>query len=850
MPWTGKDFSQKHNTSLTPSQADHAAKQANAIRDNLIASGKTEGDADRIAIATANKRVAECAGGVNCKCAVEPYEDSPTLGATATKEDSGTPVNSGGFETINSSVIAGEKKKKKVAESIDESAGVLGRNVKFNDEKYIIENAALFGPPMDKATGHYVSDRGRRYVRSFHKSVMENANTGALGWPFHPEQTPAGGYRMRPSNTYTHKIVPETAWIDESSGRPIVRAHVKFRGKEAYESAKEGADKLGFSIFCANANSTHDFKTGKEVFESIDSDEKRPMSVDLVEASGATGNIIESAAETSTQEKEVMTPEIQEAIDKATAQARKEVLEQVEPKIQAGQKAIDEAAAYRKEQLVNSRLAEKKLDAKYVTAAFRKSLLESADEKAIDAAIDDHKSVLAKLTNPVTESGGEGHIVITQKSIVEEVAEKGFMPVLEEAAGTANPRERNARLKELVVKKGLNRISKFSDQSKETNAMRKAISEQANSDPKFFRKLARACGVEECLEADGSFQQAIEETTGTPSSSTSYANINAAVLGSELILGYNIVGGPNEGFIGREITKPYPSRIYPERYAGFTAAGGITTVSEGALFPDASQSEKAVSDPTSRPSKKGVFASITREEVLLDKTGQVLERINRCGMDAKVQEEIDILTGVFDLNSTNSFIPLVSNSWTPTAQFTNTDGNVAISRNLINANALTNYANLWTAVQTLRGIRDENNRPIIDNSMQPHELVVGSTNRENALAIINAREFRSPASTATANSALTLVETANFGFQGSRVLYSVLLEGITGFTAGDWYMAGRGGFQKQYLRKELIPFEVVQVPQAEIQATIKDLIAGVKAEFWFWVVTRDQRYVVKNTVSA
>ena len=833
MPWDAKD-AVKHNKEATGKKGAHWAQMANAIRDHLIASGKPESDADASAIRIANAHLVECANVDEC------------TGLTPTSMGGEDALSSTAFETINSAVIS--QKKKVTSESISESAGTIGtKSVKFNDDKLTIENAAIFGPPLDKSTGHYVSDKGRHYAASFHKSVMEQANTGALGWPAHPDPTPAGGYRMRPSDTFTHSIIPGTAWIDESAGKPTVRAHIQFEDEAAYKRAKRGKNKLGFSIFAANANSTHDFRTGKEVFESIDTDEKRPMSVDLVEASGATGNIIESAAEQpkhQIQESTTMPEKLEINVAEITEQVRKSVMESVQPKLDEGKKAIDEAAAYRKVQLVNSCIEVKKLDGKFVTPTLRKALLECADETAINAAIDEHKTMLAANINPVTESGGEGQAVyVVKKSIAEDVSDMGFTAVLEQCAGSGSVRQRDIQVRDKIGKIGLGKIANMRDQSEGTNKLRKAISEQANSDPKFFKKIAHSFGItEDGLESREQLRS-ILETTGTPVDSTGYTTINSAVCSSEMILGYNIVGGPNEGIIGKSITKTYPSRIYPEVYPGFTAAGGIATTAEGAAANDATMLAKTVSDPAARPSKYTVFASVTREEVLLDKTLQVMERLNRCGMDARIEEEKQILTGVFDLNSKQSFIPYITNAYTATSQFTNTDGNNAITLNKI-SNTLVDFKNFWLAQQTLRAITDENSRPIVDNAMMPAEMVVGSTNRELALAIINAREYRKAT---VGGEDLTIVDAANFGFSGTSLFYSIILEGITGFTAGDWYLSGRGGFQKQYLRKELIPFEVVQVPQAEIQGTIKDLVAGVKAEFWMWIVARDQRYVLRNT---
>jgi hypothetical protein len=67
-----------------------------------------------------------------------------------------------------------------------------------------------------------------------------------------------------------------------------------------------------------------------------------------------------------------------------------------------------------------------------------------------------------------------------------------------------------------------------------------------------------------------------------------------------------------------------------------------------------------------------------------------------------------------------------------------------------------------------------------------------------------------------------------------------------GDPVGTWYISGAGGFQDAYVDKRVIPFEVVQIPQAEVQAVSADVIAGVKAAFKEDVVPRDpQKFIVK-----
>jgi hypothetical protein len=712
-----------------------------------------------------------------------------------------------------------------VKQSVQESASMMtDACTKFHDDRLTIENAAIFGPPIDRKTGHYVSDKGRRYSRSFHDSVLEAANTGALGWPYHPKAT-ANGYEMRPADTFTHSVVPDSAWIDETGASPIVRADVVFEDAATYKRAKRGKKKLGFSLFADSAITNFDPVSGREVFESLDPDRKRPLSVDLVEASGATRDITESASEEpTTQKKEPimadkptvleLTPEQRASI---IEEAKVAVRQEMQPQLDAGKKALDESAALRKQELVNSRLTEKKLDGKYVTESLRKSLAvcESADD--MDKLIDDHKAILAKTVNPVVESGGEGvtKVEITKTSILEDVQTKGFPAVVAECAGT----EKNgAKTLDKLMKFGFHKIANFRDTSKGTMELRKAISESVS-----LRGLAKACGGQDLLDTLESRTSVLETSNQTPLLTTGFSNINAAVLASEYILGYNIV----DGLIGKQLVKKYTSRVFPETYAGFTAAGGIGDTAENAAANDSTMAERYVTDPASAPSKRTVAVYVTREEVLLDKTGQVLERANRAGNDARVDEETAILNGVFELSGVTSYRP----SGSQTALFTAT--------NTKSGNPLIDFKNIKDAATTLRSFKDENNRFLMDNNMRPYVMVVPNALYELALDIINLRMYRR-----VSNGGESVMEVgAEASWNGTQVLMSPYLDATS---TTNWYMAGASGFQKQYILKELIPFEVVQIPQAEIQAVIKDRVAGIKAEYWHWVVARDNKYVILN----
>lgn len=56
MPWTSETF-KKHKQGMSKSQASRGARMANAILKSCLAQGKSQKDCERIAIATALKKI-------------------------------------------------------------------------------------------------------------------------------------------------------------------------------------------------------------------------------------------------------------------------------------------------------------------------------------------------------------------------------------------------------------------------------------------------------------------------------------------------------------------------------------------------------------------------------------------------------------------------------------------------------------------------------------------------------------------------------------------------------------------------------------------------------------------------
>lgn len=744
----------------------------------------------------------------------------------------------------------------KTVESVTESFYPSDSSTKFHDDKFEIENAALFGPPFDTESGHYISNRGTHYAPGFHESLMESAS-GAMGWDYHPEG-PSGAKQMRATSKATHKVKAGTPFIDKTGASPMLRGTVKFVGKDKesnYEIAKEASSQFGFSAFVPRPLGKFDPKSGFDVVHKVDPSEKRNVSFDLVEASGATRDITESAADHSQQENAMDAKEIQKLITDSLEAAfagrdekfKETLLKEIEPGLKAGKEALEEAAALKRTQLVQSRLSEKKLASEDTTSALIQQLSICENAEQMDKFIDDHKTFLAKRHNPVLGAGG------AKPEKVELGEARGMLAVMEDCGyRTADTpaKRREAGMKFLATDYGLCSMSpateshptvgQYSFEHRHDEKLRKFRKEFKES--ATFHGIFRACFGKELK----SMRDVTEANLDLDSSG--FLGINAALLAAILIDAYDIAGG---NLVVDDIVMPYNSTLVREVIPGYSAPGGLgVQTTEGDLAPIVSMGSKGVLDHNI--AKVWARVVISREEYLYDQKGLVIMRANSIAEQIRVQRDLRKMLVITDQSSYTIgtqtawqwYQPATSGLNTANPTYTTTP--IYNAGNTVLTNPLTTYTNVEEAVSLLKAQTDEQGNRLFNNSMRPLHVLIPDTLEFNAWHIFNAlgTQLRS-------NAQANIVEGGN-PFAGTVIHMSSTLSTIQATTSGaggdpigTWYIAGAGGFQRQFVDKRVIPFEVVQVPQAEVQSVSADVIAGVKVEFKEDVVPRDYKYVIK-----
>lgn len=323
----------------------------------------------------------------------------------------------------------------------------------------------------------------------------------------------------------------------------------------------------------------------------------------------------------------------------------------------------------------------------------------------------------------------------------------------------------------------------------------------------------------------------VKETTGTPVKTSVFTLILTGGLSSRVILGYDTTSG----LIGDKLVTPYNSNLLIDKFPGFNELSGIADVAEGALYPDVAITEKGLYDTTF--SKRGAMVSVTEEAILFDQTGLVLARCNEVGRQLALDREKHIINSVCDQTGYECYFTTTGGSATlyDTAQLKTS--NALVDYTDIENAAL--YLQLTTAVITAIGDSDT---PITDAALPPYEVLVPKTLEFTARHIANTLTVESAPASSSVPSAMMNNPVA------ITVLSSPYLDKADNANGvAHWYLAGAGGFKRQFIEKIHMPLQVVQVPSAEVNATSQDIVAGVRARYKSRVFALDNKFVVKNT---
>lgn len=700
---------------------------------------------------------------------------------------------------------------------IVEAYGTAG--ARLDKDAGVIFGAKFFGPTQRDGE-YYVSESGNYYAPGFHESLAAAINKGGMGWGYHPSQDAKGGYAMRPVIDAIAK--PKNASVVTESGFPTVRGDYHFVGekKAAYVNiVAEGADTFGLSAF-AHTIQRYDAAKGKTINVSVNPKMKRNVSVDIVEASGATGRILESVS-TITEPKENVMPD-QMTAEQLDEKIKSAVTEAVSTTSATLQKKIDEAmaesAVAKRQALVQTKLAASGLKAEYVKPSLR-AMLESSHmtEAQIDALLTDLKATISESSNPVKGLGAGAHSAGTTEGLD-----------ISETICVGNPRGLGTIMESLGEGRGVEPMKKAAKRwTAEIAPFLYDTKAPHHRQPKDFKwDSNERLAIFESFANTG-LKQLFKDMTGVDAydgmmaeaviASSSYTIVTGSLLGSKMIESYNVV----KGLVGDDLVTVYPSKLLAEKFPGFDAAAGIADVAEGAKYPDATIAEKYVGDTTW--SKRGVMVQITEEAILFDQTGMLLMRANQIGNSLRVDREKLILTGIQDTIAGGAYWP----SGAASALY--------VAGNTVDPNPLTDVAALELANTKLM-LQTDSNGDIIAQDDTDMIVLVPAALYQTARKVIQLTELRF--NTAGGN---MMVGSNPWG--ATSVVKSGYLDSVS---AGNWYYGSRSGFRNQFILKSHFPFRVIQVNPAEVSNTTKDIVGGVVARWKERVFALDNKAVIKN----
>lgn len=314
--------------------------------------------------------------------------------------------------------------------------------------------------------------------------------------------------------------------------------------------------------------------------------------------------------------------------------------------------------------------------------------------------------------------------------------------------------------------------------------------------------------------------------------SSLFKNISGQIVYSTMLDGYM-----QPTFLGNRLCRTIPTRFDGEKIPGITELGdNAGAVREGEDYPRAGVSEDWIETP--QTTKRGIIVEITKETLIFDRTGMILERARKVGEWLGVNKEKRILDLVIG----------VTNNWKPQGTTTNTYSNSSGLHNfdnLANTNALENYSDINAAQQMFEAITDPHTgEPVI---ITANQLLCTQTLAYTARNIINGTQIKMDPN-ANAGTAMTVQYVTPSVAIGQQIELLTNPWVSARMSAGSvntssWFF---GDFQKAFAYMEIWPITVVQAPASTDAEFQRDIVAQFKASERGAAAVLDPRYVLMN----
>lgn len=301
-------------------------------------------------------------------------------------------------------------------------------------------------------------------------------------------------------------------------------------------------------------------------------------------------------------------------------------------------------------------------------------------------------------------------------------------------------------------------------------------------------------------------------------STSDFSNIIGQIAFSEVLTSFD-----NPGFIGDSLMRKITTNFLDgEKLPGMSNIGDTAeTIGENKPYPLVGFGETFIETP--RTDKNGMIVEISKEAVIADRTGMILQQANTIGEALGIKKEKRQLDTALGLTTSYS-----RNGGAAQATYGDTHTNGSFD-NLSASTALVDYTDIEVVLLLFDGLADlETGEPVVLGPTA--QLVCPSDLMLTARRIINATEVRTGSDSGPGTAPLFVSGNPlqGFGLDGPQAMFTVASNQFVKdrtSSASTWFY---GDFMKAFAYMEVWPITVVQAPANNEKEFTNDTVARYK----------------------
>lgn len=341
--------------------------------------------------------------------------------------------------------------------------------------------------------------------------------------------------------------------------------------------------------------------------------------------------------------------------------------------------------------------------------------------------------------------------------------------------------------------------------------------------PEWLARLAES-------NREGALMQNVPLLEAGATDSTAFSNITGQLMFSAVMEGYQ-----NPMFIGDQLVTVTPTNFLDgERIPGIKEPDGTANdVGEGMPFPRVTMGEDYIDTPAT--TKKGLIVAITKEAILKDRTGLIVDRAKMVGERVGMRRETLILDEVLGITNTYNRLGTAYNTYLSAGGWINliTSGTELIDWTDIEEVELL-FAALTNPDQT------DDDEPVV---YQPKTILVMPYKKHTAAQILTATSLERRTNSA-AEVRISANSVSGYNMLSSPIAQARLVKsGVAAATARNYWYAG--DFKRAFRYMQVYGLQVAQAPLNHPDEFDRDVVLQYKASERGIPVTVEPRYAAQ-----